>query len=228
VLVEGHSVSLEQGFGTQWPEEHASCGAHSLGPLQAGMHEPLLPPAGQTHGPPGPHTIGLGGAASLISVQSESTLHGFSGRAQIPHPMVTPPGLHDKKPCAPRQSLSVLQRIAPSGRRSAPPSAGHAMFDCWTVHTPPLHVAVTLHPYVHVRPLGEHAPSELGFDAGHPGGFPLSVPPPPSPPPSIKPPPSLPPHATTIAEPQKNIAPRASARMPGLSATAIPPATPRG
>jgi hypothetical protein len=111
------------------------------------MHEPFFPFTPQTHGPPGPQTIGFGAAASLIVLQSVSSLHGYSGCRQIPQPAEAPPGLHVRKvPCDPRQSLSELQTIAPSARRSPPPSAGHAMFDCATAHTPLLHVAVTLHP----------------------------------------------------------------------------------
>jgi len=59
------------------------------------MQLPVLPPTGHAHAPPGPQTIGCDGAASPISLQSESVLQGFCGIAQIPHPLSTPPGLHE-------------------------------------------------------------------------------------------------------------------------------------
>jgi hypothetical protein len=105
-----------------------------------------LPPTGQVHAPPGPHTIGRGGAASAIVLQSLSSLHGYSGRAQIPQPTMAPPGLQERNvPTLPRQSSSELQGIAPSGS-GRPASDGQAIAVSRTVQTPLLHVAVTLHP----------------------------------------------------------------------------------
>jgi hypothetical protein len=103
------------------------------------MQLPDLPPTGQVHGPPGPQTIGCGGAASLINLQSESMLQGFCGIAQIPHPVSTPPGLHEK---ALVQSRFDEHAVAPS----EPESTGQAMFDMATCQLPPLHVAKTLQP----------------------------------------------------------------------------------
>jgi hypothetical protein len=49
------------------------------------------------HGPPGPQTIGFGGAAASIVRQSASTVHGYWGDVQTPQPETTPPGLHERK-----------------------------------------------------------------------------------------------------------------------------------
>jgi hypothetical protein len=40
-------------------------------------------------------TIGCEGAASPISLQSESVLHAFGGILQVPQPTDWPPGLHE-------------------------------------------------------------------------------------------------------------------------------------
>jgi hypothetical protein len=50
------------------------------------MQLPAFPFTAQVQGPPGPHTMGRAGAASPMTVQSESVLHGFSGAAQMPQP----------------------------------------------------------------------------------------------------------------------------------------------
>ena len=100
------------------------------------MQVPDLPSTGQVQLPVGPQTIGTDGAASWINVQSESTLHGSSGMAQMPHPTVTPPGLH---------SMSAWQS-ALELQADAPESTGHVMFDSDTVQPPALHVAVVAHP----------------------------------------------------------------------------------
>jgi hypothetical protein len=105
------------------------------------MQLPVLPPTGQVHPPAGAQTIGCGGAASPITVQSESVLHGYCGISQIPQPMVTPPGLHSKSLA---QSLLELQLAAPSGGPES--GGGHSMFDCSTCQLPPLQIATTLHP----------------------------------------------------------------------------------
>jgi hypothetical protein len=56
------------------------------------MQLPLLPLNGHVHWSPGPQTIGLGGAASSMVAQSESTLHGYCAFTQMPHPADWPPG----------------------------------------------------------------------------------------------------------------------------------------
>jgi hypothetical protein len=97
---------------TQWPvDEQVSSTLQSLGLWQAGMQLPVLPPTPQTHGPPGPQTIGLGGAASWMTVQSESVLQGFGGIRQIPQPDGAPPGLHES---VDGQSAFELHAVAPS------------------------------------------------------------------------------------------------------------------
>jgi hypothetical protein len=106
------------------------------------MQLPDLPPTGHVQPPGGPHTIGVVGAAPSMSVQSESTLQGFCGVAQMPHPMVTPPGLHSKS--VGWQSALELQVAAPSD--AGPESAAQPMFDSFTVQVPPLHVAKVPHP----------------------------------------------------------------------------------
>jgi hypothetical protein len=106
------------------------------------MQLPDLPPTGHVQPPAGPHTIGAVGAAPSMSVQSESTLQGFCGMAQMPHPMVTPPGLHSKS--VGWQSALELHVAAPSD--AAPESAPQVMFDSVTVQVPPLHVAKAPHP----------------------------------------------------------------------------------
>ena len=129
-------------FATQWPlTAQLSSGLQSLADLHAGMQLPDLPPTGHVQPPPGPQTIGVAGAAPSMSLQSESTLHGFCGMAQMPQPVVTPPGLHSMPEW---QSALELQVTAPSD--GAPESATQPMFDTDTDQPPPLHVAVTPHP----------------------------------------------------------------------------------
>ena len=122
MLVFEHSPLVVHGLATQCPAAHARLGPQSFALTHAGMHDPLLPPAGQTHGPPGPHTIGLGGAAPSSVRHSLSVLHGFCGAMQMPHPLIRPPGLQLKNdpPLALAHSDSELQTIAPSGNRRAP------------------------------------------------------------------------------------------------------------
>jgi hypothetical protein len=105
------------------------------------MQLPDLPFTGHVQPPPGAQTMGVVGAASSMRLQSESALQGFCGMAQMPQPMVTPPGLHSKPEV---QSALDLHVAAPSA--GAPESTGHEMFDSDTCQLPPLHVAVTLHP----------------------------------------------------------------------------------
>jgi hypothetical protein len=127
---------------TQWPVgEQVSSAPQSLGIWQAGMQLPVLPPTPQTHGPPGPQTIGLAGAASPMTLQSESVLQGFCGIKQIPHPDGVPPGLHES---ADGQSAFELHAIAPSDE--PPASSGHAIPSSLTVQVRPSHDACTLHP----------------------------------------------------------------------------------
>jgi hypothetical protein len=96
VCVDVQSESLVHDLDTQCPlGAQLSFEPQSLADLQAGMQSPVLPFSPHTHGPPGPQTIGSGGAASWIVAQSESTLQGFCGISQIPQPVVTPPGLHE-------------------------------------------------------------------------------------------------------------------------------------
>jgi hypothetical protein len=129
-------------LGTQWPVgEHVSSGLQSLADWQAAMQLPELPPTGHVQEPPGPQTIGIGGAAPSMRLQSESMLQGSWGMAQMPQPMITPPGVHCVNE---EQSAPELQRTAPSDR--APESAAQDMFDVDTVQPPPLHVAETPHP----------------------------------------------------------------------------------
>jgi hypothetical protein len=59
------------------------------------MQLPDFPPTGQLQAPPGPQTIGCGGAASPMSAQSESALQGYCGAAQMPQPAGVPPGVHE-------------------------------------------------------------------------------------------------------------------------------------
>jgi hypothetical protein len=121
--------------------EQASSALQSLADTQVGMQLPDLPSTGHVQLLPGPQTIGVVGAASAMSWQSESVLQGSSGMAQMPQPMVTPPGLHCRSE---EQSALELQVTAPSD--AGPESAAQEMFDTDTVHPPPLHVAVTPHP----------------------------------------------------------------------------------
>jgi hypothetical protein len=135
------SESLVHGLDTQCPiPSQLSFEPQSLAVLHAGTQLPLLPLMPHTQGPPGPHTIGSGGAASWIVAQSESVLQGFCGIAQIPQPVDAPPGLHDR---VDGQSVFEWQAIAPS---DGPPSPGHPMLLSTMLHAPALHVAVTAHP----------------------------------------------------------------------------------
>jgi hypothetical protein len=115
------------------------------------MHEPVLPFMEHVHAPPGPHTIGFGGAASSMSAQSLSVEHGFCGIAQMPQPEIAPPGLHES---VDGQSFCELQMTAPSGNVFPPPSTmgdgaaspAHEMLLVTTFHAPLLHIAVVAHP----------------------------------------------------------------------------------
>jgi hypothetical protein len=157
---------------TQWPvDEQVSSAPQSLGLWQAGMQLPVLPPTPQTHGPPGPQTIGLGGAASSMTAQSESALQGFCGIAQIPHPDGAPPGLHES---VDGQSAFDLQETGPSDE--PPASAGQATPSSLTVHACPSHDANALHPYVHRRPAAVHTAPVAGLALGQSAGFPPSLP----------------------------------------------------
>ena len=92
--MEGQSASTLQGLGLHRPPWQTSSALQSEG-LQAATHMP--PPEGeQKHSPSGPHTMGTRGAASSMSRQSESTLHGFGASAHAPQPpeISAPPGLH--------------------------------------------------------------------------------------------------------------------------------------
>jgi hypothetical protein len=100
------------------------------------MQLPVFPPTGQVHSPPGPHTIGCGGAASPMTAQSASVLHGSCGAAQIPQPAEMPPGVH---PYDGGQSAFEWHVVAPA-------SAGQEIPSAETAHFPPLHDADTLHP----------------------------------------------------------------------------------
>jgi hypothetical protein len=55
----------------------------------------------------GPQTIGLGGAASLMSLQSESTVHGYCARLTAPQPNDVPPGVQLKASDEEAQSAFV-------------------------------------------------------------------------------------------------------------------------
>jgi hypothetical protein len=72
---------------TQWPvDEQASSGLQPLVGVHAAIQLPAFPLTAQVQGPPGPQTIGCGGAASPMTAQSESVLHGDWGAAQMPQP----------------------------------------------------------------------------------------------------------------------------------------------
>jgi hypothetical protein len=72
---------------TQWPvDEHDSSGPQPLVGVHAAMQLPAFPSTAHVQGPPGPHTIGCGGAASPMRAQSASVLHGYCGAAQMPQP----------------------------------------------------------------------------------------------------------------------------------------------
>ena len=51
------SASLAHGLTTQCPPVHAKLGPHSAAFWHAGTHVPRFPPAGHTHGPPGPWLV---------------------------------------------------------------------------------------------------------------------------------------------------------------------------
>jgi hypothetical protein len=122
--VEEHSASDEHGLTTQCPDWHASWVPHSESLWQAGMQEPLLPCSEQSHGPPGPHTIGTLGAASPIRAQSESMAQGFFGSKHAPHPLMTPPGLHSSRF---EQSLRLVQSVLPASSTREASGAASAM-----------------------------------------------------------------------------------------------------
>jgi hypothetical protein len=142
VCVDGQSASVVQAFATQWPEvAQLSSGPQSFADVQAGMQLPDLPFTEHVHSPPEPQTIGVAGAASPMSAQSVSTLHGFCGMAQMPQPVGRPPGPHSIPPV---QSALVVQPAEASP--GAPESTLQVTFDVALCQLPPLHVATTPQP----------------------------------------------------------------------------------
>jgi hypothetical protein len=171
VDVPGHWASLVHGFGSQCPlAAQASSGVQSDAEVHAGMQLPDFPFTGHVQPIAGAQTAEVAGVPASTRAQSASVLQGFTGIAQTPQPTIVPPGVHWKPEV---QSAFVLQVAAAS--IGVPESIAQPTFDSVLCQLPPLHVAVTAHPYAHCNP-GVLQPSfALGAVAGHPGALPPSA-----------------------------------------------------